>query len=153
MKHDSSSCIANEHYHHDQRVRKPIDHYFFGIYQVLKDNFRPENQLFRRFCVEPLAFERNVGQTWELHRIVEKDFLHRIQALKTKIHRTFPFRQGSFSMPPPWTPLTDLLENFSFHISLRAPVLATLWWKPDLHSCSRSRVIQLAITRLLFWNG
>ena len=100
MKHDSSSCIANEHYHHDQRVRKPIDHYFFGIYQALKDNFRPENPLFRRFCGEPLAFERNVGQTWELYRIVEKDFLYRIQVLKTKIHRTFPLRQGSFSMPP-----------------------------------------------------
>ena len=100
MKHDSSSCIANEHCHHDQRDRKPIDHYFFGIYKASKDKFLPENPLFRRFRGEPLAFERNVGQTWELHRIVEKNFLYRIKALKTKNFHSTPFRQGSFPMPP-----------------------------------------------------
>jgi hypothetical protein len=42
MNRDSSSSIANKHCHHDEPNRKSIDHYFFGIYQRLKDSFRPQ---------------------------------------------------------------------------------------------------------------
>jgi hypothetical protein len=60
-----------------------------------------------------MAFKRNVGQTSGLCRIIEKDFLHRIQVLKTKIYRTFLFRQGSFQYPPS-SPLLAYLKVLVF---------------------------------------